>query len=164
MGNTAALILPQFRPLKTLSSQASGTSPSLRSPSQLPSFSQMLISKLLFWALLKNSFWVCYLFPRDGLRTKMCSSWLGAAFIRPSSHLVKTSEAPGVTAPTQAPPARLSLSIEAFTGSRSISWNPLDHKALFLKQIWTVNHFKLHNWLKKYSEGRIGRAWWLIEM
>lgn len=50
----------------------------------------------------------------------MCSSQLGAAFIHPSSHLVKTSEAPGVTAPTQAPPARLSLSTEAFTGSQEV--------------------------------------------
>lgn len=91
--------------LKTLPSQASVTSPSLGCPLHLPFCSQMHISKLLFWALLKNGVWVCCLFPRDGLHAETWSSQLGVALIHSSSHLVKTSEAPGVTAPPLAPPA-----------------------------------------------------------
>ena len=149
--------------LKTFPSQASVTSPSLGSPLQLPFCSQMHISKLLFWALLKIGVWVCCLVSRDGLHAETCSSRLGVAFIHSSSHLVKTSEAPGVPAPPLAPPApSVPFYISTHRPSKSICWNSLDHKALFLKQIWAINHFKLYNWLKNYSEGRIGRAWWLI--
>lgn len=120
MGNTAASILLQFRPSEN------SLFPGLRDISQsLFSFAaSFLLPNAYFQASVlsssKNGIWVCYLFPQDGLRTKMCSGRLGAAFIRPSSHLVKMSEAPGVTAPTQAPPACLFPSTVAFTGSQEV--------------------------------------------